>query len=200
MVKLGFIHKAYQIYHDNLNRRPLTVQALTGIAISAFGDLLVQFYFDDQINKYSVRRGIVVGIYAGLEISVEAWFWYPLLDIHYGHCMTAMNAIKKIMADQVLYAPLETMFYMWWTNKLEGRSEDIDEKLNRDFNATMILNYLYWIPTSFALYYYVPLQYRAITTSIFTFVWDTFMSYAAHNNLKQRCDKLFDFWKEKTVN
>ncbi|CAG9335443.1 unnamed protein product [Blepharisma stoltei] len=79
---------------------------------------------------------------------------------------------------------------MFWTNKLEKRPEPISEKLNRDYKPTIYLNFVYWIPASVILYCFVPLQVRALFTSVLTFSWDTFMSYAAHNNLNQRISNM----------
>lgn len=130
-------------------------------------------------------RGLVVGSYGGLEIGFEAKVWLPLLDRVFGHQMTKVNAVRKLLFEQLLYTPIETACFMKWIYAVERRPESFHDKMSRDYLLTLTSNLGYWIPVSFINFYIVPIQYRALYVALTTLIIDTFTSFASHNNLKK---------------
>ena len=104
--------------------------------------------------------------------------------------MTKISALKKLITDQLLYSPFETACFIKWTNSLEQREETYEEKMSRDYFLALGLNYALWSPTSFIGYYIIPIKYRALYIMISSLIIDTFSSYATHNNLKQKFEKI----------
>lgn len=49
----------------------------------------------------------------------------------------------------------------------------------------MKITYLFWIPISFYSFYILPLKYRSLLACVTCFVYDVFISYATHNNVKE---------------
>ena len=80
-----------------------------------------------------------------------------------------------------IFAPFEIFVFMVWTNYLEQSPHSIYKKLKDDFVIVLVNSYIYWIPSSFFCFYLIPMKYRAIYMCGISVIWDTFMSFAAHN-------------------
>jgi protein Mpv17 len=151
------------------------------------GDFISQYCIENK--KYDKKRGIVVGSYGGVEVGFEAKLWLPILDKVFGSQMNVVNALKKMMCDQIVYSPLERGVFMVWTNKLEQHQESIKEKILRDYALVLGSSIFYWLPLSFINYYFIPLQYRALYFSFTSLIIDIFNSFASHNNLNECFEK-----------
>ena len=129
----------------------------------------------------------MVAGYGFTETIVEGHFWYGLLEKIFGGKMTLKVSMVKMVVDQVVFSPLEVSSFMVWTHLIEGQtSPSLSEKLLGDFPPAMLISYLFWCPASLASFYFVPFHLRALYTCIVCVVWDTFMSFASHNIVKDR--------------
>ena len=155
-----------------------------------FADWVSQTYLEDEV-KYDKRRGAVLAAYGGLEVPLEGMFWFPFLEKVVGHSNQLGSVIKKTMLDQFLFTPCEVFVFMKWTNSLESREETFSEKLKRDFSITLLGIYTMWIPLSFATFMLVPLRFRAVFGCFCDLFSDTFMAFAAHNDLQTKLKKYF---------
>ena len=94
-------------------------------------------------------------------------------------------AIYKTIADITSFGPFEIGLFMIWTNLIEKSQESIYEKFKRDYLIVFKDSLAYWLPTSMICFYSIPFKYRVLYSCITSLIWDTFMSYAAHNKLSR---------------
>lgn len=153
--------------------------------ITAFGDLIAQTILEKRPNV-NFNRSCVVGSYGFLESVLEGHFWYGLLERLFGPSMTLRTSLLKMACDQVLFSPLEVSSFLVWTHVLERRkAPTLGQKLRADLPTTLLTSYLFWMPASLLNFYVVPFHLRALYTGTMCVVWDTFMSFASHNQLRE---------------
>jgi hypothetical protein len=78
------------------------------------GDFISQYCVENK--KYDKKREIVVKSYGGVEVGFEAKLWLPILDKVFGSQMNVVNALKKMICDQIVYSPFERGVFMVWSN------------------------------------------------------------------------------------
>lgn len=153
--------------------------------ISAFGDFLAQTILESR-PRLDLKRNCVVGSYGLLETVLEGHFWYGILERLFGPSMTLRTSLMKMACDQCLFSPLEVSSFMVWTHVVERRkSPPLGEKLKADLPATLMTSYLFWVPASLVNFYVVPFHLRALYTGTMCVMWDTFMSFASHNQFRE---------------
>jgi len=163
----------------------------SGAILTTVADFICQMFLEEH-KKYNKKRGVVLATYGGAEMGVESRLWFPLLDRVLGSSMTFVSAVKKLVLDQFLYSPIETISMMKWTNFFEGRTEKFQDKISDDYFLALLGVYLIWIPSSFLSFYMIPLKFRGLFVGMVDLVSDTFMAYASHNNLNQRFKAYFN--------
>lgn len=164
---------------------------ITGGTLGTIGDCICQNFVQGEDHKYDKKRNAVISSYAFLEVGLEAAVWYPFLDRIFGSCLTRAAAIKKVLADQFGYSPIEMLAFMRWTNYFNGK-EEFAEKIERDYIPAAITTLFFWIPVGYGCFVVVPLKHRAVYAATCQVVWDVFMSYASHNNLRETLQELFN--------
>jgi len=153
--------------------------------VTAFGDLIAQTMLE-KCSSVNFQRNCVVGSYGFLESVLEGHFWFGLLERIFGPSMTLRTSLLKMACDQTLFSPLEVSSFLVWTHVMERRKvPTLGEKLRADLPATLMTSYLFWMPASLLNFYIVPFHLRALYTGIMCVVWDTFMSFASHNQLRE---------------
>lgn len=168
---------------------------LSGFWIAWSGDYLSQLIIEERF--YDPLRGAVVGAYGGIEILVEGFLFFPLLDTAFGKKVSALGALKKVFCEQMLYTPGEAGLFIKWTNYFERQPESFEEKMARDYLLTLYSSWLFWVPVSFVNYYFIPVHLRSLYIAGTTLVIDVIMSYAAHNNLKESYERLLGMKLDK---
>lgn len=157
--------------------------------ISAFGDVVAQKLLEARAS-FDLKRNGVVGSYGFLETIIEGHFWYSLLDRVFGSSMKLRVSLVKTACDQLLFSPIEISSFLVYTHVVEQhRDRSLYEKLRADLPPTLLTSYVFWLPCSLINFYLVPLPLRALYTGLMCVIWDTFMSFASHNRLKESLSK-----------
>lgn len=157
--------------------------------ISTFGDIVAQKVLEGR-PVFDFSRNRVVGCYGFFETIVEGHLWFGLLERVFGPSRKLRISLLKAAADQFFFMPLEVTCFMVWTHTIEQRKNPtLLEKLSADLPPTLITSYSFWMPVSLVNFYVVPFPLRALFTGVMCVVWDTFMSFASHNRLKESLRK-----------
>lgn len=164
---------------------------IIGGTLGAIGDCICQNFMQGEEHQYDKKRNAVICSYGFLEVGLEAAVWYPFLDKIFGSCLIRSVAIKKVLADQFGYSPVEMLVFMRWTNYFNGK-EEFTQKIERDYIPAAVTNLCFWIPVGYVCFVFVPLKHRAVYAAACQVVWDAFMSYASHNNLRETLEKLLN--------
>jgi hypothetical protein len=148
------------------------------------GDLISQRLIENA--PYDAKRGQVVSSYGFFETIIEGHFWLNYLERTFGSRRTIKTALVKTAVDMAVFGPFEIAMFMAWTNKLEGNKMTLTEKVKNDYLIVLTNSYAYWLPTSIACFYFVPVHLRVLFSCVSSVVWDVFMSFATHNSMAMR--------------
>jgi Mpv17 / PMP22 family len=116
---------------------------------------------------------------------VESHYWFNFLETTFGSKRDLKTALIKTFTDLIFFAQLEIIFFMAWTNKLENTQITLTEKINNDFFTIVKTSLFFWIPSCIGIFYYSPIKLRPLFSCLTSLIWDTFMSYAAHNDVRE---------------
>lgn len=174
--------RCWKGYTYLLSRYPKTTKLATGTLITTLGDVICQCWIEGAA-KPDVRRMEAVSTYGALVAHVEGHLWLGFLERLIGSSMSLRSSLYKTLLDQGLFAPLETSGFLAWTHYIEGHQTDLKEKMYADFPATLKSSYLFWGPVCMLEFLFVPYPLRVLYISMMSVVWDTYLSYAAHNSL-----------------
>ena len=163
---------------------------ITGASLGSLGDYICQTFLEGRDHELEYKRNGVFASYGFLEIGFEAKVWYPLLDRLFGARLSHSVAVKKVLFDQLIYSPFEMATFMSWTNLFDSK-ENLSDKLKRDYLPATYTNVIFWIPVSYTCFAWIPLKHRALYSALSAIVWDIFMSYATHNNLRDTLQHLY---------
>lgn len=171
---------------------------LTGAGLGSLGDLICQFFLEGKDHEFKYTRNGVFSSYGFLEIGLVAKLWYPLLDRLFGAQLSHGVAVKKVLCDQLIFSPVEVGTFMTWTNILDS-NEKLFDKLKRDYLPAASTNVIFWIPVSYVCFVWIPLKHRAVYSAFSAILWDIFMSYATHNNLRDTMQNLYQNQHKETL-
>ncbi|XP_043215573.1 mpv17-like protein 2 [Amphibalanus amphitrite] len=166
-------------------RHPLVANTVSSGGLLAVGDGIQQWIeFRRGVHKektYNWRRTgrmLVVGLVEG---PPHHW-WYTGLDrLLPGR--TARVVRLKILADQLVAAPLFALTFFVGMDLLEGRSvRDGLQEFKKKFPEVYLFDWCIWPPTQWLNFTYVPERYRVLYVNVVTVIWDVFLSYSKHRD------------------
>lgn len=155
---------------------------LTGIIITGGGDAIAQLLVERKESIDWHRFGTLCS-YGLLVTGGVNHFYYKGLDNVFGAQLNLKTAVKKLVIDQCLLAPLEIAFFMSYCGVFNGSSGSLTEKLKTDLKPVVINNYIVWIPAQILNFTYIPEKLRVLYTCIICMGWNSYMSWASHNSV-----------------
>lgn len=103
------VRRASQSYLIALDRHPAPVKAVTASAIAAVGDCLCQAYQQGGPSYYDPSRTLGLSVYALLTTPL-VHYWLTYIS---AASLTRGSAIKRMLADQLLWAPPATACFFY---------------------------------------------------------------------------------------
>jgi len=170
---------------------PKLSSACTGFVTFSLGDVIAQKLEKGGNKVLDLKRSLKVGFLGFFMNGVFLTRWFEYLDRVVGTCMlTKSNVICKVVADQLVYAPLAIMAYFSYATATlcdeqssEGKpsaSSSFLGKMVNDFWPTFAADCTIWPVANVVNFRYVPLIYRASFTSVIALIWQTYMSVVAY--------------------
>lgn len=155
---------------------------LTGIAITGGGDAIAQLTIERN-DSMDWHRFFTLCSYGLIVTGGVNHFYYKGLDNAFGAQLNLRTALKKLVIDQCLLAPIEIAFFISYCNFWNKSSDGIAEKLKQDLKPVVINNYIVWIPAQILNFTYIPEKLRVLYTCIICMGWNSYMSWASHNKV-----------------
>lgn len=106
-------------------------------------------------------------------------------------------AIKRMLTDQLLFAPAGLVVFFTAMGLAEGGWENVKEKFRDAYTPALIANYKVWPIVQFVNFKFMPLQYRLPFVSSLGIVWNAYLSWL-NNASKQEEQVLEILEKEDT--
>eukprot|EP00455_Lapot_gusevi_P049704 TRINITY_DN709_c0_g1_i3.p1 TRINITY_DN709_c0_g1~~TRINITY_DN709_c0_g1_i3.p1 ORF type:complete len:187 (-),score=2.28 TRINITY_DN709_c0_g1_i3:137-697(-) len=174
----------FQRYWKLLETRPVLTQSVSAGLIMGAGDALEQTIERSQNgHKFDVWRTLRMTSYGLIFVGpvVGKWFRYleRIAPAHHGF----RSVFKKVLIDQVVFAPLTTVGFFAAMGAMEGkRSHEIRAKLENSFVDTMIVNYYIWPAVQLINFYLVPLPMRVFFVNMVGLGYNAFLSKMNHQH------------------
>ncbi|GLI61478.1 hypothetical protein VaNZ11_003875 [Volvox africanus] len=187
-------------YNRWLQESPLTCKVVTGNLFTVTGDMLAQLGLCGGHDGHggeaadgacatpstaSNNRRKVDWMRTGrlcLETSAFgtplAHWWFNLLDsrIMPDNPHSPAAVLTKMLADQVLFAPLGLLMFFAVIKCLEGRPRDLPQTLQSSYLKTLLGGYLLWPLAGILNFALLPNEYRLLFNNCVNIIWTCFLS------------------------
>ena len=109
-------------------------------------------------------------------------YWYILLDNTIKGTRT-IDAMKKVLMDQTIFAPCIIATFFGTTGLLFGKTQaEIKAKFRNQYLSTLLTNYYIWPAVQTINFNFVPLQHRVFVVNFIAIFWNTYLSWAANKD------------------
>ncbi|GLC34774.1 hypothetical protein PLESTM_000238600 [Pleodorina starrii] len=181
-------------YNRWLQESPLICKIVTGNFFTVAGDMLAQLGLggagghggDAPAAPTSAggRRHVDWWRTGRLCLETSAFgtplahWWFNLLDGRImpdnPHCPAAV--MTKMLADQVLFAPLGLLMFFAVIKCLEGRPRDIPHTIRTSYVKSLLGGYLLWPAAGILNFALLPPEYRVFFNNCVNIIWTCFLS------------------------
>mmetsp|Transcript_21830 Transcript_21830/g.70278 ORF Transcript_21830/g.70278 Transcript_21830/m.70278 type:complete len:248 (+) Transcript_21830:71-814(+) len=168
----------WEAYLGALQAAPLPVKAATATVIIGAGDAAAQAIESKgtSISPGRVARWAFFGF-----ILQAPWnhYWQNFLEalIPSTPSPWTWTTVGKVALDQFLQAPLFTALIFYFFAIIEGRGFDAGtDQISRELKATLLKNWLIFLPATFINLGLVPLELRVLFINCVFFVWVIILS------------------------
>jgi len=183
-------------YAAKLESHPLLTKCITSAFIAGSGDLVCQYIThcqkrENQTENYSSVSNTFTpdinrtGRFAFLGmtfVAPMAHSWFGFLGKYVpGTSFTA--AIKRVVLDQIIFAPIMIPGFMTNIMVLEGRpTTEIKHALIRNVPDAYITNLAIWVPALLVNFKYVPGKWQVLFSNCVGFGWNMYLSWKTQKN------------------
>mmetsp|Transcript_28394 Transcript_28394/g.28695 ORF Transcript_28394/g.28695 Transcript_28394/m.28695 type:complete len:195 (-) Transcript_28394:136-720(-) len=177
--------KIFLSYNQLIDRYPLMVTCLTSGVITGAGDCLCQSLFSDRFDaarffKFSGLGTVLVG--------PSLFYWYGFLSRRLPGT-TARAVLIRVAADQFLFSPIFLATFISIISLLDGKANQIPEKLKQDFASTLISNFFVWIPAQIVNFKFMPPKFNVLFSNGVAVFWNCYLSYVSFKKVNNEDKK-----------
>ncbi|CAM9679690.1 unnamed protein product, partial [Ectocarpus fasciculatus] len=171
-------------YVRNLETRPVLTKCVTSAAISAGADATCQ-YLESTKKKFDFARFGKFTLLGMVLVGPTLHYWYGYLARNFAE-NSMLNVLKRLALDQLVFTPGFITVFMSSVLVLDGRPENIPEKLSSDFFTTLMANYSVWVPAMFLNFKFIPFQFQVLFSNGVGYMWNVYLSYASHKKVENK--------------
>ena len=176
-------------YSRMLDTHPIITKSVSSAVIGGSGDILSQYLVARNEKRpfawdsvRTVRFGLLGIVLIGPVIHV--WYgtvtrWFP--------GQSASAVIKRVALDQMFFSPMFLPTFLSGLWLLEGK--DVDQvllALRHTLPTTIVANWGLWVPAQIINFRFVPGKYQVLFSNFVGFVWNAYLSYAAHSDDREQ--------------
>uniref|UniRef100_A0A7E4V232 Mitochondrial inner membrane protein Mpv17 n=1 Tax=Panagrellus redivivus TaxID=6233 RepID=A0A7E4V232_PANRE len=174
----------FRAYQRLLNTRPLATQMISSGVLGASGDAICQYIIERRTHQsYDKWRTVRFFVLPCFFIAPVLSKWLVLLERVKGH--PKIVPLKKLLIDQICYAPFFSASIIFNLRVLEGHSlTESKDMLVRDFWNIYQHSIKYWPCVQLVNFYLMPLNFRVIFVQIAALAWNTFLSFKTQTKLE----------------
>lgn len=174
-------------YNHHLVANPITTKCITAGVLATAADIVCQINFplDPETKKKPAmdrvdwKRTLNFAVLNTLMVPPVMHWWYGLLSTRIVGT-TFMAAVKRVFFDQSIFAPLFVAIFFAANLSMDGKIDQIGEKLRIDWLPTLLANYSVWIPAQLINFKLVPPPLRVLWANFIGFFWSIYLSNAAN--------------------
>lgn len=175
----------FKLYQKLLNKYPVGSQAVQAGLLMAFGDQLAQNIVErrkvENLDFVRTSQFACIGFFVGGPATRT---WYGILDKYIGS-KGGTVVVKKVLCDQLLFAPTFLAILLVSIGALQGNDVDsLKLKLRNDYLEILTNNYKLWPMVQLVNFNFVPLQYQVLVVQSVALLWNTYISYRTNLEIK----------------
>lgn len=111
--------------------------------------------------------------------------WYGILEKYIGS-ESKTSALKKVAADQLIFAPNFLLIFIVSINTLQMKPwKETKENLIKNYPDILKTNYKIWPFVQMINFYLMPLNYQVVFAQIVALFWNTYLSFKTQQGSKQ---------------
>ncbi|KAG7169996.1 peroxisomal membrane protein 2-like [Homarus americanus] len=174
MVVLSVLDRGLRTYNGCLYAQPLLTKACTSAFTGALGDFLGQLITrQPSINFYSMARYASFGFFVTGPLAHN---FYKKID----KLVPATErgaAIKRLLVDRLMFAPLLLLLSLYLLSRLEGKSHrTCANEIQLKYWAALKMNWKVWTPVQYININYIPQQYRSLFANCVAVFWIIYLT------------------------
>ncbi|KAK9898420.1 hypothetical protein P389DRAFT_193457 [Cystobasidium minutum MCA 4210] len=159
-------------------RRPKITGCLTAGVLFGAGDILAQQAVEKKgLKNHDVLRTARLAGYGSLIFSPLLMPWFRVLERVNFKSRVATTA-ARVAADQLIAAPCFIAIFFTAMPILEGKPEEIQDRLSDKWASTWQRNIAVFVPIQAFNFAVVPAHLRLLTINVAQLFWNTYLSYA----------------------
>ena len=194
--------KIWTRYLKILDRYPLRTQMMQTGVIMGTGDVISQLVIERKPN-FEISRSIRFGVIGSFFVAPTIRMWYLTLERWFGAGVTIKTTLRKVAADQLLFAPIFSAAIIGVIGtsqsiskiafsleedkkKFTALQEDIftvAKKLKADYKDVLITGWTIWPATQIANFYLVPFLLRPLVVSVVALFWNTYLAWKTNREI-----------------
>eukprot|EP01136_Pigoraptor_vietnamica_P007370 Opistho-1_new@2633 len=161
-------------------RQPLLTNTALYSSLFLAGDVVQQKIEGHSLDwARAARMGAM-----GLALGPVHHHWYSFIDRRLPS-QSLSNVVKKVAADQAVFAPFCILSFFGGVATLEGRTpQETREEVGRKFWPTYKVDCAIWPLAQLLNFYFVPSQLRVAYVGTATLFWNVFLSHMKHSHAK----------------
>ena len=146
--------------------------------------------------EIDVTRALVTGVFGSCINGLFFTKYYFAIDKYFGSANNTANILKKMLVDQFVSAPicialffgfsssrrkmenmnLKTLSFDEGKEKIIDVGRDLKELFTTKFLHVCFADCLFWTPSNYVTYKFIPVNYRPSFVALMATVWQTYMS------------------------
>jgi len=177
-------------YVHLLKKYPATTKITSGGLLVGFGDVVSQKFIESRTDWDKTRTLRFAGI-AFFVITPCTRTWVDVIlpkmfPTTHGARVSNRLAIKKMLADILLYGPIVTSLQVGLNMYLSGEvaPDEFWPKMASEQPSVIACDWIWWGPMQYVNFRYVPLHLQASYIQVASVAWYIFLSWLAHHNLE----------------
>lgn len=182
-------------YARLLRAAPLRTNLLTTTTIMGLGDCIAQRLERGSAPRLDAERTATMVLFSGAVYTPTVFFVYRLQERLFNNRSAALRAAQKaVFSVAVGGVPVNAVFVTLATvlemrvfgkapsGQFEGSSlaQVLTVKLSDDWPRIVERSFQFWVPINFVNFYFVPLHWRLVVTSLASVGWNCFLSLVQH--------------------
>ncbi|KAH8235507.1 hypothetical protein KR032_001718, partial [Drosophila birchii] len=154
-------------------------EGLNVAAIMGLGDTVAQLFIENRrLNDWDAGRTLRFTALGFVFVAPVVRRWYLFLDSRVPKELPAMQrGIRKMLTDQVLFAPAFTLAMSCLVPLINGEStEQVKSRIQGSYFTILGRNYMLWPLAQVINFSYVPLSYQVLYVQVIALFWNSYVS------------------------
>lgn len=175
---------AFTWYLNALSKYPIRTKTISTFILAVLGDIIAQYVAHDKDTPYhhDVRRTVSMGIWALIFMGPVLHYWYTYLD---KAVKGRLSLVKKLLVDQLVFAPTFHTTFMFGTGLLEGNSwKSTVETWRTKIIPTLKANYTLWPAIQSINFTFIPPKLQVLFINCFSLLWNCIITYITHDDVE----------------